>query len=549
MKKNYFLKVLLITLIGLGTNLNAQTATWNGSTNSQWATTSNWDSGVTPTVGTSTNIIIPSGLSTYPTIDDGELVDGDITIQTGATLTMTDSGHLRQLSGDFTLQGTIIINSESELLINSSATVTSANGTIIMRRYLDHEWHLIASPVTDQDIDAFVTNEVIASGTGDNRGFATYDTPNNAWTFYQNGASGTGNFVSGKGYSIKLATLDSDIEFTGKFVAIDKTIALTRGSTDNRSYNLIGNPYSAHINSGAILDRSVSALVDKTIYLWDSENSQYITKVANDTYSVAPGQSFFVRAANTGNLVINRGDQKVRGSDNFLRTDPRPEIHITLSNGLLSRQAKIYYNDATTTSFDNGYDGPRFMAGDNSFALYTHLVSDSEGVDMAIQSLPLDNYENMVIPIGINAVSGSDITLDVSTIDFPEGINIYLEDKVNNSFTLLDANSNFMTTLDSDLNGIGRFYLHTTSEVLSSDDFLNNNISIYISSRENLRIVGIHNGTAEIQLYNILGKEVFSTAFEGTGMNDIQLTNMKEGIYIINLTTDKGTINKKVIIN
>ena len=33
MKKNYFLKVLLITLIGLGTNAYGQTATWDGSSN------------------------------------------------------------------------------------------------------------------------------------------------------------------------------------------------------------------------------------------------------------------------------------------------------------------------------------------------------------------------------------------------------------------------------------------------------------------------------------------------------------------------------------
>ena len=190
-----------------------------------------------------------------------------------------------------------------------------------------------------------------------------------------------------------------------------------------------------------------------------------------------------------------------------------------------------------------------FQAGDNSFAFYTHLVSDSEGVDMAIQSLPDNNYENMVIPIGVNAASGSDITVDVSTIDFPEGINIYLEDKEDNSFTLLDSDSDFLTTLDSDLNGIGRFYLHTTSGILSSDDLLmNKNISIYSNSRENLRIVGVQNGTANIHIYNILGKEVFNTAFEGAGMNDIQLPNLTEGLYIINLTTERGTINKKVII-
>ena len=100
-----------------------------------------------------------------------------------------------------------------------------------------------------------------------------------------------------------------------------------------------------------------------------------------------------------------------------------------------------------------------------------------------------------------------------------------------------------------DLNGIGRFYLHTTSETLSSDDLINNNnISIYSSSRENLRIVGVQNGIANVQLYTILGKEVLRSSFEGTGMNDIQLPSLAEGVYIVHLSTTNGTINKKVII-
>ena len=364
---------------------------------------------------------------------------------------------------------------------------------------------------------------------------APYNTSDNTWTYIQTGASGSGNFITGKGYSVKLASVDN-ISFTGTLLTTNKTISLT---TSGLGYNLIGNPYPIHIKSAEILSRNSASLDSQTIWLWNQATSSYEAKVSGVSWAVAPAQAFFVKSDGAaGNLEIHESDQQSR-DDTFQRTNPIPEIVLNLFNDSASRQATIYYIDDTTTGFDNGYDGPRFMAGDNSFALYTHLVSDSEGVYYDIQSLPTDNYENMVIPLGVNAVSGTDITLNVSTIDFPEGINIYLEDKVNNSFTLLDANSNFMTSLDSDLNGIGRFYLHTTSEVLSSDDFLNNNISIYISTKENLRIVGIHNGTAEVQLYNILGKEVFSAAFEGTGMNDIQLPNIKEGIYIINLTTDK----------
>ena len=177
------------------------------------------------------------------------------------------------------------------------------------------------------------------------------------------------------------------------------------------------------------------------------------------------------------------------------------------------------------------------------------MLSDSQGQDLGIQSLPPENYENMVIPIGINAISGIDIMIDATITNFSSGMNVYLEDKEDNSFTLLAADSNFTTTLISDLNGIGRFYLHTTSETLSSDDVLNkNNIIIYTSSKENLRIIGVQNGSANIHIYDILGKEVLRASFEGTGMNDIQLPTLKEGVYIVNLSSDRGSINKKIII-
>ena len=544
MKKNYFLKVLLISLIGLGTNLNAQTTTWTGATSTNFNLSTNWDNGNPD--GTTKNVVIPD-VTNDPVIDsDNILILGSFTLNASATLTITNGGNLTQLgavgSPTFTNNGSIIINSGSEF---KTELDDAGTGSFTYNRNLaTTNWYLVSSPFEGQDIDNFITAENPPSLNGD-VALAPYNTSDNTWTYIQTGASGSGNFITGKGYSVKLASA-GDISFTGTLLTTNKTISLT---TSGLGYNLIGNPYPIHIKSAEILSRNSASLDSQTIWLWNQATSSYEAKVSGVSWAIAPAQSFFVKSDGAaGDLEIQEGDQQSI-DDSFQRTDLIPEMVLTLSNDSSSRQATIYYIDDTTTGFDNGYDGPRFMGGDSSFAFYTHLVSDSEGVDYDIQSLPTDNYENMVIPLGVIAVSGSDITLNVSTIDFPEGINIYLEDKVNNSFTLLDANSNFMTTLDSDLNGIGRFYLHTTSEVLSSDDFLNNNISIYISSKDNLRIVGIHNGTAEVQLYNILGKEVFSAAFEGTGMNDIQLPNIKEGIYIINLTTDKGTINKKVIIH
>jgi len=154
----------------------------------------------------------------------------------------------------------------------------------------------------------------------------------------------------------------------------------------------------------------------------------------------------------------------------------------------------------------------------------------------------------MIIPVGIKAVSGSEISISATAINFPVGINIYLEDKVDNTFTLLDNTSVFTTTLSSNLDGVGRFYLHTNTSALSAGDFALKNISVYASNKNNLRIVGVQNGTANARIYSVLGKQILNISFEGNGLNDLPLPNLNTGIYIVQVTTETGILNKKINI-
>ena len=155
----------------------------------------------------------------------------------------------------------------------------------------------------------------------------------------------------------------------------------------------------------------------------------------------------------------------------------------------------------------------------------------------------------MVVPVGVDALANAEITISAELNNFPANINVFLEDKLENTFTRLDATSNFSTTLSTDVNSTGRFYLHTTSASLSTGSVLNNNpVSIYTTTRDNLRIVGVKSGTANVKLFNILGKQVLNTSFEGTGSNDIHLPALSNGVYIVQVKNETGTINKKVII-
>jgi len=490
--------------------------TWSGATDNDWNTSSNWSNGIP--VSTS-DLLIPASLTNYPTAS-GAVTVNSVTINSGASLIA---------QGTFT--GTVTYN----------------------RNIPTTNWYLVSSPVVGQDIDAFVATAGLASGTGNNIGLSDYNNATPGWGYYQNGASGTGNFTSGDGRSIKLAST-GDVSFTGTINTSDVTVAMTSNSN---GFNLAGNPYPSYVagNENAdgtnnILTINSANLTENTLWFWNQSTDSYNQiNQASAAFQIAPAQGFFVSATGSVNLSITEAMQSHQGSDSFQRLTTRPEIELTLSNGTATRNADIYYLEGTTTGWDNGYDSSIFGGVANEFAIYTHSVANGNGRDLGIQSLPPNNFENMIIPLGINAEAGTSITIDAVTNNFPSGINIYLEDKQDNSFTLLEADANFSFTPENNLSGIGRFYLHTTSSVLSADDFAtNNNISIYTSSKDNLRIVGVQNGTATVQLYNILGKEMLKTSFEGNGVNDINLNTIPMGIYIVKLATENGVLNRKIII-
>ena len=465
-------------------------------------------------------------------------VDGALDIKTGEN-SVTINNNLA-----IDASATSNIADGSSLLVNGTAS-----GNLTYTRTLaTTNWYGITSPVNGQDIDTFISAEGLAQSTEDSDvGLSeSYGSFSDTWTYYNSSSSSSGNFIGGKGYIIKLVSA-GDISFTGTFRNSDISRTL---STGGNGFNFAGNPFASYTDIASMLTTNSGILDEETIWLWNQATASYDTKVTADAYKLAPGQAFFIKSdGESGSLALNKSFQTHHTSDTFQRTENRPELYLSLSDGSVYKEAKIYYIDGATTSFDNGYDGTLFNGVSNPLAIYTHLVTDSEGKNYQVQSLPNNDFENIIIPVGINAEAGIPITIDASKNNFPSGINIYLEDKQDNSFTLLEADSNFSFTPENNLDGIGRFYLHTTSGVLSADDFAtNNNISIYTSSNDNLRIAGVQNGTATVRLYNILGREVFKTSFAGSGINDIKVNAIPIGIYIVKLTTENGVLNRKIII-
>jgi len=480
--------------------------TWTGNTNNNWDTATNWSRNTIPTEGT--DVFIPASLSNYPTANSSVTVNS-VAMASGSSLIATEA-----FSGNITYTRNLETNN----------------------------WYLISSPILGETYDnEFVSANGLAS-SGLNNAIAKYQTSDDSWNYMQNGESHS--FNPGTGYSVRRTSGSGEISFTGTLNVNNTSISLT---TSGNGYNLVGNPYPSYINSNSMLSSNTESLLTETLWVWNQ--TVYEPKNLASNFILSPGQGFFVQSdGDTGNLSITENNQIHQSNDTFQKGVSKSEIHLTITDGSSKRDTNIYYIEGTTTSFDNGYDSPIFNNGGNDFGIYTHLVSNSEGNDYGIQSLPHKDFEKIVVPLGINAISGSMITITGEKKNFPEAINVYIEDKEEETFILLDTSSHFTTTLSTDLNGIGRFYIHTASKTLNTNYFdLKNNVSINACSKNKLCINGIKNGAVKVRIYDILGKQVLMASFEGNSVNNISLpSNLNEGVYIVQLITEKETLVKKI---
>jgi hypothetical protein len=527
---------------------------WTGATNTDWTTNTNWSPNSVPI--SSDNLVIPN-VTNKPIITVGtNAIANTITIDASSSLTIKSGGNLT-IEGNLIQNGTFSIssdfNSNGSLIVKGTHT---GSGTVDYGRYLSTSgitlrgWHLISSPVNGKNITDFY-GSLVTNGT--KRGIGPYvntNPTNTKWSYFTTNET-PGFFTNGKGYTIKKA-IAGTLTFNGFLNTSDVNIQVD-ATGDN--YNAIGNPFTSYINGGTFLDDvPTGILTEKTIWFWDEAGNggtgEYITSNIITAYKVAPGQGFFVQALATGNVTFSENLQTHIGGNTFLKQENKPEIKVFITDGTNTKSTEIYYIENKTTSFDDGYDSSMFDGFSNPFAIYTQLISDNEGKNLAIQTLPNSDFENMIIPVGITAESGKEITFSLSATNFSSDLSIFLEDRITNTFTRLNgANSEYKVTLTESLSGIGRFYLHTSGKALTIDgNFMSKNISIYKLDESTVRITGLSQGNVSFSLFNVLGKQVQFSSFDTNGVSDISLPKLANGIYIIQLKTANGMLNKKIIL-
>lgn len=498
----------------------------------------------------------------------------NITVDSGKSFTIEKTGSVT-MSGNFSNSGTFTLNSDSDefssIIIGDSVT-----GNITYNRYVNsvgtNEWDLIGSPVDGQSISSFTSTNSSTLGTSSNiYAIGSYDNATNTWTNYTTSTIGSsGNFDRGRGYQMASVSGGTGIlKFTGTPASTTQTRAIIDNDAANsgagKRWNLIANPFPSYIHANNNSDSSNNFLTVNTdklhdsyeaIYGYDADGSGY-TAYNNTSAALrlAPGQAFMVASDNTStdNVSFTTGMRTIVGGDDLIVGDILEdtfELIIKLYEGDTELDyTKFYFADGLSLGLDPGYDAGNFNQG---ASLMSRLVEEDEGVGLVINAMGLESVNDVVVPLEINMEAGNNFRISIGTFDIYAGTNVYLEDNVQGTMTLLNEQE-FELTPENNLSGVGRFFLHLTETTFSIDDEVETNLlNVYKLDRNNFIIVeGLASqaNKTRLDLYNLLGKKVLSINLSNhTNSQTISTEGLSSGIYVIKLQSSNSLLTKKLIV-
>ena len=208
----------------------------------------------------------------------------------------------------------------------------------------------------------------------------------------------------------------------------------------------------------------------------------------------------------------------------------------------------IYFINGTTRGLDPGYDSGAF--GGSAAGLYTNLVENNTGLELAIQSLPHNDLNDVVVPLGVKADQGTQISIGVDADStLPANINVYLEDNLSNTWTLLNANDYVLTPTEN-LSDTGRFFVHFTEGTLSTNDNTLNGIQIYAQNEiKSVVVKGQLSNNTTASIFDLQGRQILQNVLDNsTTTNTIDVSVLSSGIYIVKLNNQNQNKTQKIII-
>ena len=157
----------------------------------------------------------------------------------------------------------------------------------------------------------------------------------------------------------------------------------------------------------------------------------------------------------------------------------------------------------------------------------------------------------ITIPLGIKSAEGVTIQFNIATSSLPSTIQVYLDDVVANTSTLLNT-TQYAVTPSTQLNGTGRFFLRLQDSSLDLASPNLDNLSVYLDKRAKAIVINgqLPKGT-RIAVYDVQGRQVIvrHPLKTNTTRETIAVYDLNSGVYIVQIQNSKGISSKKLILD
>ena len=475
------------------------------------------------------------------TINTGDtfIVNGDVVVDAGSSLTVENNAALRQID---------------DAAVNTGNIIVKRNATVMNR--LDYTaW---STPVIGQQLQAFSPNTVSTRFYG--YLFTGVDTP----TAYQS-VDATTNFVAGKGYMIR-----ADNTYTGPTVFNGQFTGVPINGIVNQSvglgYNVLGNPYPSPIDANTFLTDNVNI---GALYFWTNTTAasggvypqnNFATytsgaggvaafasgKIPNG--SIQTGQGFYVQATSAGTVGFNNLQRKNASvSTQFYRNASttsmeRHRIWLNLNDANTSyNQILVGYVEGASNGVDFGIDAKVL---DTSKPMLYNVVNNEEYV---IQGKLLPFNDEDIVPLGLKALTAGAYTISIENVDcLFDNQDVFIKDNLNNIVHDLKSSAYSFTTQVGTFNN--RFEIVYRSGVLSSEDFTNENtMNVFVNSNS-INVDSSQEIIKEIIVFDVLGRKLYENKNINATTFTISTLKASSQALIVKVKLENGQIKTEKII-
>jgi hypothetical protein len=353
-------------------------------------------------------------------------------------------------------------------------------------------------------------------------------------------------------------------------------ISLDRDSTESSGWHFLGNPYAAPLNWDTLVDDTLNfQRINPALYVFKS-SGQYTGMYASylpgtDGYPgisinggghvVPVGQSFFVRTREPDNPGYIRFhlDQLLTSPTTLTvqrnQADTRARLTLALrdASGSQAHETAIYFQAGATAGPDADYDAIALPSGGQLLS----LTSSGVGATYAINGLPELMGADVVVPLHLwAAATGTYQLLAETLVNLPAGYHAYLRDAVTGSYTdLASAPATAIAlTANTPISRYAVLFTRRSLVLAAAPAGLAELVSLYPNpahDRVTLLLPRALRSSAnvEVRVLNALGQTL--PASRCTPSNEgieISLAGIAPGLYIVQVSTAAGLLNRRLVV-